>query len=178
MSAPSTVPSRVKNIHVSNSGDSSSLKVSWTPGPGDVDGYSVFLYRQSRQLDARPVLKHHNEVTFGSLQPGQMYSVMIQSVSGELLNNNTASGRTGQQVLHDVILTNRSDSQRKHQFTVCESCSYQSLRHKSELLLLHIHVITTRVCLFSALNSDRSPGGGPRLYLQPAGELAGCSGCV
>ncbi|XP_041794073.1 receptor-type tyrosine-protein phosphatase beta-like isoform X2 [Chelmon rostratus] len=89
-----TVPSKVKNIHVSNSGDSSSLKVSWTPGQGDVDGYSVFLYRQSRQLDVRPVLKHHNEVTFGSLQPGQMYSVTVQSVSGELLNNNTATGRT------------------------------------------------------------------------------------
>ncbi|XP_068169231.1 receptor-type tyrosine-protein phosphatase beta-like [Antennarius striatus] len=89
-----TVPSKVKNIHVSNGGDSSSLKVSWTPGQGDVDGYSVFLYRQSRQLDVRPVLKHHNEVTFGSLQPGQMYSVMVQSVSGDLLNNNTATGRT------------------------------------------------------------------------------------
>ncbi|XP_035521238.1 receptor-type tyrosine-protein phosphatase beta-like, partial [Morone saxatilis] len=89
-----TVPSKVKNIHVSNSGDSSSLKVSWTPSQGDVDGYSVFLYRESRQLDVRPVLKHHNEVTFGSLQPGQTYSVTVQSVSGELLNNNTATGRT------------------------------------------------------------------------------------
>ncbi|XP_078112385.1 receptor-type tyrosine-protein phosphatase beta-like isoform X2 [Sander vitreus] len=89
-----TVPSKVKNIQVSNDGDSSSLKVSWTPGPGDVDGYSVFLFRDDRQLDARPVLKHHNEVTFGSLQPGQTYNVTVQSVSGELLNNNTAAGRT------------------------------------------------------------------------------------
>nr|XP_020471463.1 receptor-type tyrosine-protein phosphatase beta-like isoform X2 [Monopterus albus] len=89
-----TVPSKVKNIHVSNSGDSSSLKVSWTPGQGDVDGFSVFLYRESRQLDRRSVLKHQNEVTFGSLQPGQKYTVMVQSVSGDLLNNSTASGRT------------------------------------------------------------------------------------
>ncbi|KAM7415227.1 hypothetical protein PAMA_019850 [Pampus argenteus] len=89
-----TVPSKVKNIDVSNNGDSSSLKVSWTPGQGDVDGYSVFLYRQNRQLDVRPIPKHINQVTFGSLQPGQQYSVMVQSVSGELVNNNTASGRT------------------------------------------------------------------------------------
>ncbi|XP_076018766.1 receptor-type tyrosine-protein phosphatase beta isoform X2 [Genypterus blacodes] len=89
-----TVPSKVKNIHVSNNGESSSLKVSWTPGQGDVDGYSVFLYRQSRRLDARPVLKHQNEVSFGSLQPGQQYSVTVQSVSGDLTNNNTAAGRT------------------------------------------------------------------------------------
>ncbi|XP_070763030.1 receptor-type tyrosine-protein phosphatase beta-like [Enoplosus armatus] len=89
-----TVPSKVKNIHVTNSGDSSNLKVSWTPGQGDVDGYSVFLYRQNRRLDVRPVFKHQNEVTFGSLQPGQTYSVTVQSVSGELMNNNTATGRT------------------------------------------------------------------------------------
>lgn len=95
----SSVPSKVKNIHVSNSGDSSSLKVSWTPGHGDVDGYSVFLFRQDRQLDVRPVLKHYNEVTFGSLQPGQTYSVTVQSVSGELLNNSTATGRTGELLL-------------------------------------------------------------------------------
>lgn len=91
-----SVPSKVKNIHVSNSGDSTSLKVSWTPGQGDVDAYLVFLFRQTRQLDVRRVLKHQNEVVFGSLQPGQMYDVAVQSVSGELLNNNTASGRTGE----------------------------------------------------------------------------------
>lgn len=85
----------MKNIHVSNGGESSSLKVSWTPGQGDVDSYIVFLFRLRRQLDARPVLKHHNEVSFGSLQPGQAYSVMVQSTSGELFNNNTAAGRTG-----------------------------------------------------------------------------------
>lgn len=87
-----TVPSKVKNIHVN--GDSSRLKVSWTPGPGDVDGYSVFLYRENRELAVQAVLKHQNEVTFDWLQPGQLYSVMVQSASGELLNNNTSKGRT------------------------------------------------------------------------------------
>ncbi|XP_062276737.1 receptor-type tyrosine-protein phosphatase beta-like [Scomber scombrus] len=89
-----TVPSKVKNIDVSNSGDSGSLKVSWTPGQGDVDEYSVFLFRENRQLDVRAVLKHVNQVSFGSLQPGQLYSVTVQSVSGELVNNSTASART------------------------------------------------------------------------------------
>lgn len=93
------MPSKVKNIHVSNGGDSTSLKVSWTPGQGDVDAFLVFLFRQSRQLDVRRVLKHQNEVLFGSLQPGQVYTVTVQSVSGELLNNNTASGRTGNKQL-------------------------------------------------------------------------------
>uniref|UniRef100_A0A3Q1GFQ5 protein-tyrosine-phosphatase n=1 Tax=Acanthochromis polyacanthus TaxID=80966 RepID=A0A3Q1GFQ5_9TELE len=89
-----TVPSKVKNIQVSNHGDSSSLQVNWTPGPGDVDGYSVFLFRNGRQLSVRTVLKHQNQVTFGSLQPGQVYDVTVQSVSGDLLNNHTDTGRT------------------------------------------------------------------------------------
>ncbi|XP_038146926.1 receptor-type tyrosine-protein phosphatase beta-like isoform X2 [Cyprinodon tularosa] len=87
-----TAPSKVKNIHVN--GDSSRLKVSWTPGPGDVDGYSVFLYRESRKVAMQAVLKHQNEVIFDWLQPGQQYSVVVQSASGELLNNNTSTGRT------------------------------------------------------------------------------------
>ncbi|XP_061578272.1 receptor-type tyrosine-protein phosphatase beta-like isoform X2 [Cololabis saira] len=89
-----TVPSKVKNIHISNGGGSTALKVSWTPGQGDVDRYSVFLYRASRQLSVRTVFKHQNEVTFDSLQPGQLYDVTIQSTSGELLNNNSVTGRT------------------------------------------------------------------------------------
>lgn len=80
---------------MSNGGDSTSLKVSWTPGQGDVDAFLVFLFRQTRQQDVRRVLKHQNEVLFGSLRPGEMYGVTVQSVSGELLNNSTASGRTG-----------------------------------------------------------------------------------
>uniref|UniRef100_A0A8C7L6L2 protein-tyrosine-phosphatase n=1 Tax=Oncorhynchus kisutch TaxID=8019 RepID=A0A8C7L6L2_ONCKI len=92
-----TVPSKVKNIHVSNNGQSSSLKISWTPGQGDVDSYSVSLLLggpEARRLETRPVPKHQNELGFSSLQPGQLYSVTIRSISGILLNNNTASGRT------------------------------------------------------------------------------------
>ncbi|KAM9569680.1 LOW QUALITY PROTEIN: receptor-type tyrosine-protein phosphatase beta-like [Salvelinus alpinus] len=92
-----TVPSKVKNIHVSNNGQSSSLKISWTPGQGDVDSYSVSLLLggpEARRLETRPVPKHQNELGFSSLQPGQLYSVTVRSISGILLNNNTASGRT------------------------------------------------------------------------------------
>ncbi|KAM8862011.1 receptor-type tyrosine-protein phosphatase beta isoform 2-T2 [Synchiropus picturatus] len=89
-----TVPSKVKNIAVSNNGDSSSLGVSWTPGPGDADGYMVFLYRKNQQLAVRSLVKNQNEVTFDSLQPGQLYRVTVQSVSGDQVNNQTAEGRT------------------------------------------------------------------------------------
>jgi hypothetical protein len=90
------VPSKVKSIHISNSGESSSLRVSWTAGQGEVDSYVVSLHREGRRLDARPVPKHHNELRFDSLQPGQLYDITVQSISGELVNNSTASARTGE----------------------------------------------------------------------------------
>ncbi|XP_056138330.1 receptor-type tyrosine-protein phosphatase beta-like [Lampris incognitus] len=105
-----TVPSKVKNIHVSNNGESSSLKVSWTPGQGDVDSYSVSLYKDNRRLDVKPVLKHQNELSFGSLQPGQLYSVIVQSTSGELTNNNTASGRTVPSAVTGLQVDNRQST--------------------------------------------------------------------
>uniref|UniRef100_A0AAR2L812 protein-tyrosine-phosphatase n=1 Tax=Pygocentrus nattereri TaxID=42514 RepID=A0AAR2L812_PYGNA len=89
-----TVPSKVKNIHISNEGQSSSLRVSWTPGQGDVDSYCVSLSGPGRPLDLRPVPKHVNEINFGSLEPGQQYGITVQSISGSLINNSTATART------------------------------------------------------------------------------------
>uniref|UniRef100_A0A4W4GWW5 protein-tyrosine-phosphatase n=1 Tax=Electrophorus electricus TaxID=8005 RepID=A0A4W4GWW5_ELEEL len=90
----SKVPSKVKNIHISSEGQSTSLRVSWTPGQGDVDSYSVSVSRAGQVLDVRPVPKDVNKLNFRSLQPGQEYSISVQSISGSLLNNSTALART------------------------------------------------------------------------------------
>ncbi|XP_061631134.1 receptor-type tyrosine-protein phosphatase beta-like isoform X2 [Phyllopteryx taeniolatus] len=105
-----TVPSKVKNIQVSNDGDSSSLTVSWTPGQGDVDGYTAVLYRQHQQLASRPVLKLHNRVVFGSLRPGQLYGVTVQAFSGDLSSNRTASGRTVPSAVTALLVENPAGS--------------------------------------------------------------------
>lgn len=97
----SSVPSKVKNIHISNDGQSSSLRVNWTPGQGDVDRYSVSLSHVTGQAEERSVPKHVNEMSFHSLLPGQQYMITITSVSGSLSNNSTAAGRTG---MHHCIL--------------------------------------------------------------------------
>nr|XP_055049169.1 receptor-type tyrosine-protein phosphatase beta-like isoform X1 [Misgurnus anguillicaudatus] len=90
-----TVPSKVKNIHISNDGQSSSLRVNWTPGQGDVDHYSVLLSQMASQTAVeRSVPKHVNEISFNSLQPGQLYIITVTSISGSLINNSTATGRT------------------------------------------------------------------------------------
>ncbi|XP_053091266.1 receptor-type tyrosine-protein phosphatase beta [Pangasianodon hypophthalmus] len=89
-----TVPSKVKNIHVSNVEETSGLRVSWTPSQGDVDSYCVFLIGPGGVMETRPTPKHINEITFSSLQPGEKYSIRVQSISGNLHNNNTVTART------------------------------------------------------------------------------------
>ncbi|KAK9952792.1 hypothetical protein ABG768_018599 [Culter alburnus] len=89
-----TVPSKVKNIHISNDGQSSSLRVNWTPGQGDVDQYNVSLSQMGGWAKERPVLKHVNEMSFQGLLPGQQYTITITSISGSLINNSTETGRT------------------------------------------------------------------------------------
>ncbi|XP_051545389.1 receptor-type tyrosine-protein phosphatase beta-like isoform X2 [Myxocyprinus asiaticus] len=89
-----TVPSKVKNIHISNDGQSSSLRVNWTPGQGDVDRYVVSLSQMGSRAEERSVPKHVNEISFQGLLPGQQYMITVTSISGSLINNSTAAGRT------------------------------------------------------------------------------------
>ncbi|XP_073687858.1 receptor-type tyrosine-protein phosphatase beta-like [Garra rufa] len=89
-----TVPSKVKNIHISNDGQSSSLRVNWTPGQGDVDRYAVSLSQMGGQAEERSIPKHVNEISFQNLLPGQQYMITVTSISGSLINNSTATGRT------------------------------------------------------------------------------------
>lgn len=90
----SPVPSAVRNIHVSPNGMTNSLKVSWTPGGGDVDSYTVTIFQQNHQLDSQSVSKHVSEHTFHKLEAGELYRVVVQSNSGALHNSLEAFGRT------------------------------------------------------------------------------------
>ncbi|XP_027535511.1 receptor-type tyrosine-protein phosphatase beta isoform X2 [Neopelma chrysocephalum] len=89
-----TIPSVVRNIHVSPNGMTNSLKVSWTPGGGDVDSYTVSIFQQNHQLDSQSVSKHVSEHTFHKLEAGEQYRVVVQSNSGTLHNSLAAFGRT------------------------------------------------------------------------------------
>uniref|UniRef100_A0A803YNZ0 protein-tyrosine-phosphatase n=1 Tax=Meleagris gallopavo TaxID=9103 RepID=A0A803YNZ0_MELGA len=89
-----TIPSAVRNIHVSPNGMTDSLKVNWTPGSGDVDSYTVTIFQQNHQLDSRSVSKDVSEHTFHDLEAGEQYRVVVQSNSGALHNSLAAFGRT------------------------------------------------------------------------------------
>ncbi|XP_026523510.1 receptor-type tyrosine-protein phosphatase beta isoform X1 [Notechis scutatus] len=89
-----TVPSAVKNIHISPARMMNSLKVNWTPGGGDVDSYTVTILHQNHPLGVQTVSKHVYEHTFNKLEAGEQYMVVVQTKSGFLHNNSTAVGRT------------------------------------------------------------------------------------
>lgn len=90
------VPSQVRNLHARPGDQAASLRVSWTPGDGDVDMYTVSLSQGGHLLETRPVPKHVTELDFQGLIPGQLYGVEVQALSGILVNNSTTTGRTGE----------------------------------------------------------------------------------
>ncbi|XP_056656711.1 receptor-type tyrosine-protein phosphatase beta isoform X2 [Monodelphis domestica] len=89
-----TAPSPVKNIHVSPNGMTDSLKVNWTPGGGDVDSYTVTALRQHHKIDSQTIPKHINEHTFHKLEAGELYQIVVESISGSLSNQVETLGRT------------------------------------------------------------------------------------
>ncbi|XP_073645328.1 receptor-type tyrosine-protein phosphatase beta isoform X2 [Tursiops truncatus] len=89
-----TVPSVVKNIHVSPNGATDSLTVNWTPGGGDVDSYMVSAFRQNQKVESQTVPKLVSEHTFHRLEAGEQYRIVITSVSGSQKNQVDALGRT------------------------------------------------------------------------------------
>ncbi|XP_036988030.2 receptor-type tyrosine-protein phosphatase beta isoform X1 [Artibeus jamaicensis] len=89
-----TVPSTVKNIHISPNGATDSLTVNWTPGGGDVDSYVVSAFRQNQKVDSQTISKDVSKHTFHRLEAGEQYQIVISSVSGSLRNQIDALGRT------------------------------------------------------------------------------------
>uniref|UniRef100_A0A4W3K7I1 protein-tyrosine-phosphatase n=1 Tax=Callorhinchus milii TaxID=7868 RepID=A0A4W3K7I1_CALMI len=102
-----TVPSAVKDIHVSNNGMTKNLKVNWSHGGGDVDSYTVILFHHGRQISTHSVLKHVYEYIFNDLEAGDLYQITVQSNSGNLHNNSTAFGRTAPASVTGLTVDNK-----------------------------------------------------------------------
>ncbi|XP_030882900.1 receptor-type tyrosine-protein phosphatase beta isoform X1 [Leptonychotes weddellii] len=105
-----TVPSAVKNIHVSPNGATDSLTVNWTPGGGDVDSYTVSAFRQNQKVESQTISKHVSEHTFHRLEAGEQYQIVIASVSGSLKNQIDAVGRTVPASVQGIIADNAYSS--------------------------------------------------------------------
>ncbi|XP_014919103.2 receptor-type tyrosine-protein phosphatase beta isoform X2 [Acinonyx jubatus] len=128
-----TVPSTVKNIHISSNGATDSLTVNWTPGGGDVDSYTVSAFRQNQKVESQTISKHVSEHTFHRLVAGEQYQIVIASVSGSLRNQIDAVGQTVPASVQGIVANNAYSS---HSLTV----SWQKavgVAERYEILLLN-----------------------------------------
>lgn len=105
-----TVPSTVKNIHISANGATDRLMVTWSPGGGDVDSYVVSAFRQDEKVDSQTIPKHASEHTFHRLEAGAKYRIAIVSVSGSLRNQIDALGQTVPASVQGVVAANAYSS--------------------------------------------------------------------
>ncbi|XP_062059209.1 receptor-type tyrosine-protein phosphatase beta isoform X2 [Lepus europaeus] len=105
-----TVPSAVKNIHISPNGATDSLTVNWTPGGGDVDSFTVSAFRQDQKVESQTIPKHISEHTFHRLEAGEQYRIAIASVSGSLKNQIDAVGRTVPATVQRITASNAYSS--------------------------------------------------------------------
>ncbi|XP_048215432.1 receptor-type tyrosine-protein phosphatase beta isoform X1 [Perognathus longimembris pacificus] len=128
-----TVPSAVKNIHISPYGATDSLTVTWSPGGGDVDSYVVTAFRQNQKVDSQTVPKHISEHTFHRLEAGEQYLITIASLSGSLENQVDALGRTVPASVQGVITDNAYSS---HSLTVSWQKSV-GMAERYDILLLN-----------------------------------------
>ncbi|XP_029398078.1 receptor-type tyrosine-protein phosphatase beta isoform X2 [Mus pahari] len=105
-----TVPSTVKNVHISANGATDRLMVTWSPGGGDVDSYVVSAFRQNEKIDSQTIPKHASEHTFHRLEAGAKYRIAIISVSGSLRNQIDALGQTVPASVQGVVADNAYSS--------------------------------------------------------------------
>lgn len=85
----------VSNLKVTNDASSTSLKVTWQKPLGDTDSYNITLSHQGTVKESKTLAPRVTETQFKDLVPGRLYQVTISSVSGELLAQKMAMGRTG-----------------------------------------------------------------------------------
>ncbi|KAE8615599.1 hypothetical protein XENTR_v10008563 [Xenopus tropicalis] len=137
-----TVPSTVKNIHISPNGMTNSLKVNWTPGGGDVDSYTVSIFHHNSPIGSHTTSKHIFEHTFQNLNPGELYKVDVQTNSGSLHKSLESFGRTIPATVHSLSADNAYSSH----LLIVSWQSAKGVTDRYDILLLSDHgiVITNK----------------------------------
>uniref|UniRef100_A0A4W4H007 protein-tyrosine-phosphatase n=1 Tax=Electrophorus electricus TaxID=8005 RepID=A0A4W4H007_ELEEL len=99
-----TVPARVSNALLENSGPGTGLKVSWDQARGDVDGYLVQLQGPGPSLQQRMLSPQGRETLFDHLSPGHAYHVSIFTRSGDLTNQLNVTGSTAPEKVSQLTM--------------------------------------------------------------------------
>ncbi|XP_047245590.1 receptor-type tyrosine-protein phosphatase beta isoform X2 [Girardinichthys multiradiatus] len=89
-----TQPATVGNPNAVHAGRDDYLKVYWHHAAGDLDRYVVLISYNHTILQNQSVPTGHNECTFSSLMPGRLYTVTVETWSGNYVSSVSTHGRT------------------------------------------------------------------------------------
>lgn len=101
-----TQPATVQNPTAVHSARDDFLKVYWRHAAGDLDRYVVLIRYNNSVLQNKSVSAGQNECVFSSLSPGRLYTVTVETWSGDYVSSVSTDGRTFPAAVGDLLLGN------------------------------------------------------------------------
>ncbi|XP_010765714.1 receptor-type tyrosine-protein phosphatase beta-like, partial [Notothenia coriiceps] len=89
-----TQPATVQNPNAIHSARDDYLRVYWRNPDGDLDRYQVLIRYNNTVLQNQNVSAGTNECVFYSLTPGRLYTVTVETWSGDYVSSRSTDGRT------------------------------------------------------------------------------------
>ncbi|XP_041636404.1 receptor-type tyrosine-protein phosphatase beta [Cheilinus undulatus] len=105
-----TQPATVQNPTAVHSARDDFLKVYWRPAAGDLDRYVVLIRYNNSVLQNKSVSAGHIECAFSSLTPGRLYTVTVETWSGDFVSSVSTDGRTLPAAVGNLSLSNAGTS--------------------------------------------------------------------
>ncbi|XP_042339122.1 receptor-type tyrosine-protein phosphatase beta-like, partial [Plectropomus leopardus] len=100
-----TQPATVQNPTAVHSARDGFLKVYWRNAAGDLDRYVVLISYNNSVLQNKSVSTGH-ECVFSSLSPGRLYTVTVETWSGDYVSSVSTDGRTFPAAVGNLSLGN------------------------------------------------------------------------
>uniref|UniRef100_A0A3Q0RGW8 protein-tyrosine-phosphatase n=1 Tax=Amphilophus citrinellus TaxID=61819 RepID=A0A3Q0RGW8_AMPCI len=101
-----TQPATVQNPTAVHSARDDFLKVYWRHAAGDLDRYVVLIRYNHTVLQNKSISAGHNECVFSSLTPGRLYTVTVETWSGDYVSSVSTDGRTFPAAVRNLLLSN------------------------------------------------------------------------
>ncbi|XP_067345749.1 receptor-type tyrosine-protein phosphatase beta isoform X2 [Channa argus] len=102
-----TQPATVQNPTAVHSARDDFLRVYWRHAAGDLDRYVVLISYNHTVLQNKSVSTGHNECVFSSLTPGRLYTVTVETWSGDYVSSVSINGQTFPGTVGNLSLSNR-----------------------------------------------------------------------
>ncbi|XP_035536285.1 receptor-type tyrosine-protein phosphatase beta-like [Morone saxatilis] len=141
-----TQPATVQNPTAVHSARDDFLKVYWRHAAGNLDRYVVLIRYNHSTLQNKSVSAGDNECVFSSLTPGRLYTVTVETWSGDYVSSVSTDGRTFPAAVGNLSLGNAGTGD----LTVTWSPAPGDVDHYEVTLLFN----DTRVFPPVALGSD------------------------